>query len=172
MDAPLEVTIPRKLLRVDRIAADKVKLVNSSRVALRLDGGQPLDPGAARDVWLPATITIGGKTLTLHGAAAPEPKADELQSLAASPPGPAASLLMTPAARYQISDGQMETESLLQWMQAALGVLQSAAGTTDFFRRAAGALVDLVGLDFGCVLLRENERWVVHTEGRAGHTGT
>jgi adenylate cyclase len=166
-----EVTIPRKLLRVDRIAADKVKLTNPSRIPLRLDIGPPLDPGMARDIWLPVTITVGPKSLSLRSAAAAEAESDALQSLAVSTPGPAQSLLLATVARDQIADGNLETEALLHWIQAALGVLQSAAGTTDFFRRAARALVDLVGLDFGCVLLREHELWVLHSEGRAGLTG-
>src|SRR5215469_16480259 len=68
-----EVTIPRKLLRVDRIAADRVKVGNPSRVALRLDAGPPLDPGATREMWLPVTIAVGGKWLALRAASAPEP---------------------------------------------------------------------------------------------------
>lgn len=165
-----EVAIPRKLLRVDRLDADKVKLANPSKVALRFDVGPPLDPGAVRESWLPVSITLGNKSLSLSLAGGAAPAAEELQSLAMPTPNLSESLLITSMARDRIADGTLDTEALLLWIQAALGVLQSAAGTTDFFRRAARALVDLVGLDFGCVLLRENGRWVVHSEGQAGRS--
>jgi adenylate cyclase len=170
-----EVTVPRKLLRVERVGADRVKLSNPGRAPLRLEAGPALDAGAAREAPLPVTIAVGGKSLTLRSvaeaAAAPEP---QLQSLVDSSLGPepdaAASLLMATVARDRLAEGNLDNEALLRWIQAVLGVLQSAAGTTDFFRRAARALVDLIGLDLGCVLLREHGRWVVHKEGRAGRT--
>jgi adenylate cyclase len=168
-----EVTIPRKLLRVERMAADRIKLTNPSKIPLRLDIGPPLEPGASRETGLPVTITVGGKSLALRSSIVQAtPASDHLQSLAQTTPGPtmdpAASLLFATQACDRIVSGNLDNEALLHWFQAALGVLQSAAGTTDFFRRAARALVDLVGLDSGCVLLRENDQWVLHNEGRAG----
>jgi sigma-B regulation protein RsbU (phosphoserine phosphatase) len=50
-------------------------------------------------------------------------------------------------------------ENMVRWIQAAMDVLQSAAGSEDFFAKAAAALVDLVGLDVGQVLLYRNESW-------------
>jgi adenylate cyclase len=168
-----EVTIPRKLLRVERLAADRVKLTNPSRIPLRLDVGPPLESGAARETGLPVTITVGNKSLALRVPVSnTTPASEHLQSLAATTPGPsmdpAASLLLVTQACDRIVSGNLDNEALLHWFQAALGVLQSAAGTTDFFRRAARALVDLVGLDSGCVLLREDDQWRLHNEGKAG----
>ena len=39
----------------------------------------------------------------------------------------------------------------MAWIQAFLGLLQSAAGSNDFYTKAAGALVELVNLDSGRV---------------------
>src|SRR5207244_6541024 len=61
----------------------------------------------------------------------------------------------------------MQGESLLRWLQAAMDVLQSAASSLDFFDRAAGALVDRVGLDAGRVLLLDKGQW----RGQALKTG-
>src|SRR5262249_19597657 len=58
-------------------------------------------------------------------------------------------------------------ESLIRWLQAATDLLQTAAASRDFFDRAAGALVDLVGLDAGRVLLRDKGRWRVQGVRRA-----
>ncbi len=167
-----EVTIPRKLLRLER-AGERVRLTNLSRLPLRLDVGAPLDPGGARDLVTPFTVMVGGKSLFVR-AAAPEP--EELESLSESSltpaSDPAASLLIATVAKDRFhADGQLDNETLVRWIQAVLGVLQSAAGTNDFFRRAARALVDLVGLDFGCVLLPDHGRWAPYEESIASHLG-
>lgn len=164
-----EVTVPRKLLRVDRVGPQRAKLSNLSRIPLLLDSGPLMDPGSVREVDLPITVTIGTKALALRTTG----EAENLQSLPDSsyaPTGdPAASLLIATAARSQIAAGsKLDNEKLLEWIQAALGVLRSAAGNDDFFRRAARALVDLIGFDFGCVLLRDKQRWIVHQQGSAG----
>jgi adenylate cyclase len=166
-----EVTVPRKLLRVDRIGERRAKLSNVSRIPLLLDSGALLDPGAIREVELPVTVTVGSKSLAMRLIGdAPEPPVDSLPDSSYAPDhDPAASLLIATAARSQIAAGsKLDNEKLLEWIQAALGVLRSAAGNDDFFRRAARALVDLIGFDFGCVLLREKDRWVVHQQGSAG----
>jgi adenylate cyclase len=52
-----------------------------------------------------------------------------------------------------------EAEALLRGLQAAVGVLQSAAGSSDFFQRAAQAVVAVAELDSAHVLLREGPAW-------------
>ncbi len=169
-----EVTVPRRLLRVEPTGSDRVRLSNPSRIALHLDVGAALEPGTARELALPVTVTVGGRSLAMRSAG--DAPAEPLQSLAEATVGlaadPAASLLLATVARDRLAEGDLDNEALLRWIQAVLGVLQSAAGTSDFFRRAARAVVDLIGLDLGCVLLRENDRWVIHADGRAGPLGT
>jgi adenylate cyclase len=52
-----------------------------------------------------------------------------------------------------------DSESIIGWLQTVIGVLQSAANSTDFFEHAAAAVVELVGLDSGCVLLANGEQF-------------
>ena len=166
-----EVTIPRKLLRVDRVAADKIKLANPSRVALRLDAGPPLDPGASRDIWLPVTIAVGGKSLTLRWAGAgiaggrpAKPRRADARSVRVAAHGD----------RRARQDHRRQPGARRAVALDHRGARRAAKrrGHDRFLSPCGAALVDLVGLDFGCVLLREHDRWVVHNEGRAGHTGT
>jgi adenylate cyclase len=168
-----EVTVPRRLVRVERIAADRVKLTNPSRIPLRLDAGPVLEPGNVREAALPVSFAVGSKSLALRSAS---DSSDDLQSLAESTFGPgadlAASLLLATAARGRMANDELDNESLLRWTQGIIMVLQSAVGTTDFFRRAVRALVDLVGLDYGCVLLRAENGWAVDESSRAGRAGT
>ena len=48
---------------------------------------------------------------------------------------------------------------MLSWLQASMGVFQAAASSSDFFAKAAQAVVDIVGLDSGTVLLWQNDKW-------------
>jgi adenylate cyclase len=48
-----------------------------------------------------------------------------------------------------------------------MGVLQSAAGSSDFFPRAAQAIVDIVGLDSGHVLVWERGLWTTQAQATA-----
>ena len=57
--------------------------------------------------------------------------------------------------------GGVEVESLVRWLQAIIGVLQTAASSSDFFQRAAQAVVEIVGLDTGRVLILDHEEWRV-----------
>ena len=50
-------------------------------------------------------------------------------------------------------------ESIVAWLQTVIEVLQSAASSPDFFDRAAAAVVQLVGLDSGCVLTADGDQW-------------
>jgi len=84
---------------------------------------------------------------------------------------PAASLLIATAARSQIAAGsKLDNEKLLEWIQAALGVLRSAAGNDDFFRRAARAAGGPDRFDFGCVLLRDQTALDRASQGSAGRS--
>ena len=58
-----------------------------------------------------------------------------------------------------ITPGGFQNETMISWLQVAMDVLQSAAGSSEFFDKAAGALVDLVGLDSGQVLLFQDGTW-------------
>src|SRR5581483_1581863 len=50
-------------------------------------------------------------------------------------------------------DTVLDSDSLIEWLQMALTLLQSATASPDFFPRAAQAVVDLAEMDSGRVLL-------------------
>src|SRR5205814_2656377 len=59
-----------------------------------------------------------------------------------------------------IGPAAMGPEELIDWLQTAMDVFQSAASSRDFFRQAADALVTMVGLDTGGVLTTpDQEAW-------------
>ena len=53
----------------------------------------------------------------------------------------------------------VEVEAIVRWLQGVIGVLQTAASSSEFLESAAQAVVDLVELDSGRVLLLEDGRW-------------
>jgi adenylate cyclase len=153
--APLEeVAISRAHAFLERRAGGVVRLHNvSTAQPIQLAQGEALQPGEAQELHLPAAFMIADLTLRLEEGV--EAEAPVMQSLASVAPRPgqfvAASL--TPG-QVAIQPGDMvDVEAYIQWLQAAVGVLHSAASSEDFFARAARALVDLVALDSGQVLL-------------------
>ena len=52
-----------------------------------------------------------------------------------------------------------QLEPMIRSLQAAVDVFQSANSSTDFYRHAVQAVVDLVGLDAGRVLLWQEGQW-------------
>jgi adenylate cyclase len=166
-----EDLVSRKHLRIEPLNAGRVRLTNlSERQAVRLGDGGRLEPGAAAEVPLPVAALLGTRTIRIEG---PVPAEPELQSLAEAThtPGREFPSAEHPVTRSLAAGAGLDPEDLVRWLRATLGVLQGAAGSADFFTRAARAVVDLVGLDSGRVLLRDQGEWQVRAvETAAGVT--
>jgi adenylate cyclase len=68
----------------------------------------------------------------------------------------------------------MKTEQLVPWIHAFVGLLHSAAGSPDFFGKAAQAIVNLVNLDSGRILLYAAGTWherAIHYSPAASQIG-
>lgn len=159
-----EDTVSRKHVRLEPLPDGKLKLTNlSQKLPVLLGTGSEAAPGSAIELTVPAMLVVGRRTIRLQ-AAEPTPP------LLALPEATLPPLAGTPArksGRLPPALG-MEAEQLCRWLQAAMGVLQGAAGTREFFPRAARAMVDLVGLDSGRVLLVDGSNWQVQADEHAG----
>ena len=157
--APVEDnTISRQHLAVEPLTDGRFLLCNkSNKLLVSLPNNQNLDPGANCKVALPIVVRLGRKMLRLE-----LPVADEqLQSLpmATLAPGSGSLLAGLRANLGRASGPAMAADQLMAWIHAFLGLLQSAAGSEDFYIKAAQALVDLVKLDSGRVLFRNAGQW-------------
>ncbi|MSQ94297.1 MAG: adenylate/guanylate cyclase domain-containing protein [Gemmataceae bacterium] len=156
--APVEdMSISRQHLEVEPLTDGHFLLSNkSNKLLVGLPGNQNLEPGATSKVLLPIVLRLGRKMLRLQ-----LPQADEdLKNLPMATLAPGASLLPGLRATFGQAQGQaMDTDQLMAWIQAFLGLLQSAAGSEDFYVKAACALVDLIKLDAGRVLFRTGSQW-------------
>jgi hypothetical protein len=153
-----DFTISRRHLEVEPLTDGRFLLCNQShKLQVGLPNDNDLAPGSTRKVSLPIVVRLGGKLLRLQASEEEEPfKSLPMATLA---PG-SGSLLPGLRATFGRAEGRaMEADRLMAWIQAFLGLLQSAAGSEDFYVKAAHALVDLVKLDSGRVLLRTATQW-------------
>jgi adenylate cyclase len=116
---------------------------------------------------LPLVLTVGKKVVRVEEVAVDLP----LRSLAepTAPPGTD----LAPVSRFPPlaapAESGTENHVLVRWLRTTMGVFLSAATSSDFFARAAEALVDTVGLDSGRVLILDHDAWqpqAVHAAAR------
>jgi adenylate cyclase len=152
-----EDRVPRKYVRVDPQPSGALTLTNlSPRVPLRLEQGPVVNPDSQLTLPPPLTLLIEQRAIRIQ----PTPEtAAELQSLPQATLAPFQQVDISGRISNLIKEDELSVENMVRWLQAAMGVLQSAAGSSDFFQRAARAVVDLVGLDSCRVLLREHGTW-------------
>jgi adenylate cyclase len=157
-----EDTVSRRHALLEPLSDASVRLTNlSGKQPVRLADGREVRPGASCDVTLPAAFAVGARTVRVR-ACSTTPSLQTL-SEATRPPGQQRSRVAAPAITSLVLTPGVgpDVESLVRWLQTTLEVFQCAAGSSDFFGKAAQAVVDLVGLDTGVVLLRSRDKWEV-----------
>jgi adenylate cyclase len=170
--APLdEVTISRRHLEVKPLPDGRFLLANkSANQVVGLPDSQELQPGASCQMSAPVMIRLGSKTLRLQVPEEDPP----LASLPMATLAPGSNSLISSVVQATIGKSggpAIEAGQLTAWIQAFLGLLQSAAGTEDFYVQAARALVDLVKLDSGRVLFRVGQSWQEKTVQALSRSG-
>jgi adenylate cyclase len=169
-----ETGISRSHVVFEPLGDGGVRVLNvSSGQPIALDDARDLPPGGQREVSLPLTVRIAGKSIRVQAPASAAP-AQEVPRVAvpvgsvSARAGPHLATFQTtnaplnralspPLAGSKASD--ISSKVLMQWLHAAVNVLRAAAGSDDFFDRAARAVVDLVELDAGRVLVRRQGDW-------------
>jgi adenylate cyclase len=163
-------------VRVDEQPDGQVRIRNlSQRNSIRLPDNSIIDKGETRSVRAPTKLVVGETAISIEVVVDPvasgpletiaspviRPKGavkfDAALAAAATqtnaPPESKESLL--PAKESLLDLGKAPTpERLMTWFETFVAVQQAAAGTPDFYRQTAEAVVKLVGLDRGLVILR------------------
>jgi adenylate cyclase len=161
-----EDTVSREHALVEPLNGDQIKLTNlSAKVSIRLADGNELKAGASCSLNIPTVVALGRKTVRIQSGDTRESVGPPLRSLEGQtlPPG---SMMMGEgglrtsmrAIALKVSR-ESQMEEVVTWLQTTMEVLQSAANSSDFFAKAAQAMVDIVGLDRGGVLLLKDEQW-------------
>ncbi|MBM3996560.1 MAG: adenylate/guanylate cyclase domain-containing protein [Planctomycetes bacterium] len=140
-------------LRIEPIADNQLLVRNASdEFPATLASEQILLPGEERKVPLPGLVRLGRISLHLH----PMIDFTQLRKTSASLDCDTSDML-----RSTSDVPSMRADQLMDWIQAFVGLLRSAAGSDDFYVQAARALVELVDLDVGRVLLLRDSQWRV-----------
>jgi adenylate cyclase len=160
-----------------RINVTNLSARNNIRLA---DGVIPV--GGTRQLPVPVRLTVGETILDIEpvGRAlappapvpvmqeAPPPYEPESETADFEGPlqtigAPLSPRTMAAAAQPSLLDlgGAPSPEKLAQWFETVIAVQRAAAGSAEFFRDTARAIVSLVGLDKGLVILRKNNRPMV-----------
>jgi len=164
-----EESVSRRHTLLEPLASGKIRLNNTSAIIpLRLVPGGELAPKTSSEVALPVLLTIGRRTVRVQAAETEDLKIQGLAEATIAPgqigPLPRFAPLDVPAS------GGIEVESLVHWFQAIIGVLQTAASSSEFFQRAAQAVVEIVGLDTGQVLVLNGDEWRVEAQQLADNS--
>jgi sigma-B regulation protein RsbU (phosphoserine phosphatase) len=171
-----ETAFSRRHVGIEPLADNRIQLRNLSRtLPIHLQGQGEVPPNQSKEIALPVAMVMGNRRIQIDTKdATPSASQRELLAELEGSGLDAASLQMLAAATIAPGNvtalrgligaespalASMQSEGLVRWVQAAMGVLHSAAGSTDFFEKAAEALVDLVRLDSGQVLVWEDGHW-------------
>lgn len=154
-----EDTVSRKHALVEPLPDGGVRLTNlSSRARIRLADGGELGPNSSQDFPTPLVMVLGRKTVRIQHDDGDGLELHGLAEMTARPGAPSTAASRLPALKLPAVD-EVQIDSIIRWLQVTMGVLQSAASSSDFFQKAARAVVDIVGLDSGRVLVLDNQQW-------------
>ncbi len=170
---PRESEVSRRQALLEASPGNRVRLTNlSTAIAIRCFGLADVAPGGSVEHPLPVSFQIGRVLVSVAVDSPAEEAAGAadggpLQTLELPPDlppaaGSASSLGKTRQQRIGevILDAKgADLQGLVRWWREVIAVLQSASNSTDFFHKAAAAIVDLVGLDMGAVFLRADGGW-------------
>jgi adenylate cyclase len=163
--------ISRRQLRLELQGADRVLVKNLSAVqAVAFSDSSQVGPNASREMAIPLAIILGKRAIRVETADAPAPAAHRLHEATLAPGASAAGPGMFPALGTKVP--LEDSKTLLGWLRSSMSVFQSAAGSRDFFDKAAQAVIDIVGLDSGRVLLLEGQEWELQAIRTAGEGQT
>ncbi len=155
--------MPGGYLRFDNVGRNDIELADKTRV----------QRGESGRVALPTRLQVGKTTIDILVEQAdavieeipPSAEAGSAYQTVSLPP----QRTLESTDEYSLASlGEVPTpQKLAVWFETLLSVQRSAVGSAEFYEETARALVNLVGLDRGLVLLREEGRWRV----AAGHAG-
>ena len=145
-----EATISRDHVRLELLPGGEVAIKNNSeKRAITLDTSSSVAPGESCQVGLPVLLSFGDKVVRLE-----QTESLDLSSLAhpTLAPGQQNVVSMPFMDLASTERGEVQTESLVRWIQSMMDVLQRAASSPDFLPEAAQAVATNIGLDTAAVM--------------------
>lgn len=138
----------------------KAELENvSGKAPIRLQDGRDLLPAERVTIDLPTVLTLGGKVIRILEPPKDGPVYQRLPESVSQYGLTMASPSAFSTLAISLPKGEDVEIEAIRWLKAAMGVLQSAVNSSDFFDKAARAIVESVGLDTGYVVLLYGDDW-------------
>jgi signal transduction histidine kinase len=164
--------VSRDHVRIEEAPGKKVKVTNlSGRAPVTVDGHAVVQPGADATYLLPARLALGETVVDIDSGDAEPLSVNNMRTIAAGrapqPAGnqtvvqsapPAAVPVAAPVPPLMERSETAKPEEIIGWLETVVAV-QKAGDREAFFKQAAQALVERIGLDTGLVLLRDGEAW-------------
>ncbi|MCU0872082.1 MAG: hybrid sensor histidine kinase/response regulator [Pirellulaceae bacterium] len=157
--------VSRRHLVLEQISPIRIRFENVGRNDLELPDGIRIGQGACGEADLPIHLRIAQTTIRLalpeadrsdESLRGGDSDADDFQTVSL----PATRQLPTVTRSPLASLGDVPSaEKLTVWFETLLSVQRSTVGSEEFYQETARAIVDLVGLDRGLVLLRQDANW-------------
>lgn len=148
--------VSRRHLLIESVTPGGIKMTNLGRNAVRLADGRQIDHGTTGETALPTRMTVGHTTIVMHWEAdSATIDTEELALETIQVPRPIGSPRLS-----KLGDSP-PPEQLLEWLETLLSMQRSAAGSVEFYQETAQAMVDLIGLNRGMVVLRQDGHWKV-----------
>ncbi len=153
----LDSFVSRDQLSIYRLDTGRYCLENLGS-PLMLDELIQIGKGESRDLEPPCKVTVGYTELTIEqekGSATIASVDDECDEDERFSTIAVSSIKFAPKLDKDPSDQEM----ISQWFESLIRVQQTAAHSGQFYEEAAKAVVELIGLDKGIVLIKEEKGW-------------
>ncbi|MEE2990442.1 MAG: adenylate/guanylate cyclase domain-containing protein [Planctomycetota bacterium] len=146
--------VSRNQLTIEELPNETVRINNHGN-KITFSDGTAAEKGETIEVNVPVGITVGFTTLEITSKIDLEPK-EVFQTIARPIKGTPDAQTLSPVF---VGQGAPSAAKLTQVFETLISVQRSAAGSSEFYRDTAQAVVQLVGLDRGMVLLRSGDGW-------------
>ncbi|MBM3978886.1 MAG: hypothetical protein FJ304_01115 [Planctomycetes bacterium] len=155
--------VSRDHIRIEEVPGRKVKVVNlSTKAPLTIDGHAVLNPGADCDYLLPVRLAVGETVVDVDSGDAEPLSVNVLRTIAApgKPSGGGGGKTVVAPPIIERTDEAARPEEVVAWLETVVEV-QKSSDREQFYKKAAEALVERIGLDSGMVLMRDGDAWRV-----------
>ena len=151
--------VSRDHIRVEEVPGHKVKVTNlSTKAAVTVDGHAVLNPGVDCDYLLPVRLEVGGTVVDVDSGDAEPMSVNALRTIAAPRTAAGGKTVVAPPLIER--NEAAKPEEIVEWLETVVSV-QKAGDREAFYKQAADALVEKIGLDTGIVLVKEGDAWRV-----------
>ncbi len=151
--------VSRNQLTLEELPDGRVRVENlSERIKVEPIDDLPIDIKEQRAFRLPVCLMVGYTRIEIEPVLDDSLDKESLMTISEPLRGLSSNRLGRPLSA--LGDAPAP-EVIAHWLETVITLQAAAAGATEFYDEVAQALVELVGLDLGLVLLRNEDSWTI-----------